>query len=65
MAYLSCFCTIRFFFFRAFKAYCFPEAMCLTKKTLPNAPEPKTFMILKDAKLTLFVAMELNSLLKF
>lgn len=64
IAYLSCFWTIRFFFLRAFSAYCFPEAMCLTKNTFPNAPEPRTFIILNEAKFTLFVAIELNSVLK-
>ena len=64
IAYLSCLFTIRLFFLSAFKAYCFPEAMCLTKNTFPNAPDPNTFIMLKEAKLTLVVAIELNYWLK-
>lgn len=64
IAYLSCLFTIRLFFFSAFKAYCFPDAICFTKNTLPKAPDPNTLIMLNDAKLTLVVAIELNYWLK-
>lgn len=55
---------MRFFFFRAFNAKSFPVEICLAKKTFPKAPEPKVLTILKEAKFTLFVAIELNYSLK-
>jgi hypothetical protein len=64
MAYLSCLLTIKLFFFRALRAYCFPEAICLTRKTFPKAPEPNTLIILNEAKFTFVVAIELNYWLK-
>jgi hypothetical protein len=57
IAYFNCLFTIKLFFFKAFRAYCLPVAICFTKKTLPKAPDPRTFIILKEAKLTLFVAI--------
>jgi len=48
---------MRLFFFKAFKAYCLPVAICFTKKTFPKAPEPRTLIILNEAKFTLFVAI--------
>lgn len=57
IAYFNCLLTIRLFFLRALSAYCLPEAICFTRNTLPNAPDPNTLMMLKDAKLTLLVAI--------
>lgn len=57
MAYFNCFCKIRFFFFKAFKAYKLPVAMCFAKNTLPKAPLPNVDKMSKLEKLTLLFAI--------
>lgn len=61
IAYFSCFCRIKFFFFSAFRAYSFPLSISFARNTLPNAPDPRVFRMLKDEKLTLLLVNEFSS----
>ena len=55
---------MRFFFFRAFRAYNLPFDTNLAKNTLPKAPEPKVLIMLNEEKLTLLVVISFSSFVK-
>ena len=42
-----------------------PFEMSFARKTLPNAPEPKVFIMVKEEKLTLLVVISFNSFVRF